>query len=79
MILIDDCSKNYIKTQKVKEADVVGAGDTVIAALSLCLASNLDKLLSIQISNIAAKISVSKSATSTVNFDEIEADIINFL
>lgn len=79
MILIDDCSKNYIKTQKVKEADVVGAGDTVIAALSLCIASNLDKLLSIQISNIAAKISVSKSATSTVNFDEIEADIINFL
>lgn len=79
MILIDDCSKNYIKTEKVKNADVVGAGDTVIAALSLCIASNLEKILSIQISNIAAKISVSKSATSTVNFDEIENDIINLL
>lgn len=79
MILIDDRSKNYIKTQKVKNADVVGAGDTVIAALSLCIASNLEKILSVQISNIAAKISVSKSATSTVNFDEIEDDIINLL
>ncbi len=54
--------------------DVVGAGDTVIAAMALGLAAGLDPVASAQIANRAAGIVVGKVGTAVAYPDEILAD-----
>jgi rfaE bifunctional protein kinase chain/domain len=51
--------------------DVVGAGDTVMAALSVSLGAGLDFHESMHIANIAAGIAVGKQGTVAVAFDEL--------
>jgi rfaE bifunctional protein kinase chain/domain len=51
--------------------DVVGAGDTVMAALSVSLGAGLDFPESMQIANIAAGIAVGKQGTVAVTLDEV--------
>lgn len=51
--------------------DVVGAGDTVMAALSVSLGAGLDFPDSMHIANIAAGIAVGKQGTVAVAFDEV--------
>lgn len=51
--------------------DVVGAGDTVMAALSVSLGAGLDFQSSMQVANIAAGIAVGKQGTVTVGLDEV--------
>ncbi len=53
--------------------DVSGAGDTVLAAMSVLLAAGLDSAEAVELSNIAAGISVSHSGTYCVTFDELES------
>ena len=61
----------HIKANSVNHPDVTGAGDTVIAALSIAYAKTQDIELSAQFANSAAAIAVSKSGTATVTIDEI--------
>ena len=61
----------HIKANSVDHPDVTGAGDTVIAALSIAYAKTQDIELSAQFANSAAAIAVSKSGTATVTIDEI--------
>jgi len=61
----------HIKANPVDHPDVTGAGDTVIAALSIAYAKTQDIELSAQFANSAAAIAVSKSGTATVTIDEI--------
>jgi len=51
--------------------DVSGAGDTVLAALSLSLACNVQIPQALHIANICAQIAISKAGTATVTQEEI--------
>jgi D-beta-D-heptose 7-phosphate kinase/D-beta-D-heptose 1-phosphate adenosyltransferase len=53
--------------------DVSGAGDTVIAALALCLASGLDAETAVELANVAAGIVVGKVGTVPVEKHELLA------
>lgn len=52
--------------------DVSGAGDTVIGALAVMLASGLDLALAMQVANQAAGIVVGKLGTAVVTLDELK-------
>ncbi len=51
--------------------DVTGAGDTVLAALGIALASGLNYAESVHLSNLAAGVVVGKVGTATVSKEEI--------
>jgi len=53
--------------------DVSGAGDTVIAVLALCLASQLKPETAVQLANVAAGIVVGKAGTAPVEKHELLA------
>jgi len=55
--------------------DVSGAGDTVVAAAALAMASGLDPEAAVAIANIAAGIVVGKRGTATASQQEILADL----
>ena len=57
--------------------DVVGAGDTVVAAAALALSAGATLKEAAVISNIAAGIKVGKVGTSTVSIDEIRKELEN--
>lgn len=52
--------------------DVSGAGDTVMAALALCMCNKMSFKKSLHIANVAAGIVVSKHGTATCTAQEIE-------
>ncbi len=54
--------------------DVSGAGDTVVAALSLALAAGADHASAVSIANRAASVVVGKFGTATVTRDELLFD-----
>ena len=61
----------HIKAYTVENPDVTGAGDTVIAALSLAFAKTKDIEISTTVANAAAAVVVGKTGTATVTIDEI--------
>lgn len=58
--------------------DVSGAGDTVIATLSTCLASGLDTISAVQIANVAASIVVKRAGTVPVRWDELYSTVSGY-
>lgn len=66
-----------IKTRVSHVFDVSGAGDTVLAALSLSYASGLDPVRACELASHAASVAVRKPGTSTVSPDELVASIRN--
>ncbi len=65
----------HIPTVAREVYDVSGAGDTVIATLSLALASGANLSKAAKLANIAAGIKVSKIGTAPVHFDELLNEI----
>jgi len=61
----------HIEAHPVENPDVTGAGDTVIATLSLAYAKTNDIELSAKVANAAAAVVVGKPGTATVTIDEI--------
>jgi rfaE bifunctional protein kinase chain/domain len=61
----------HIKSYKVDNPDVTGAGDTVIAALSIAYAKTNNIEFSAKFANAAAAIVVGKIGTASVTIDEI--------
>jgi rfaE bifunctional protein kinase chain/domain len=61
----------HIEPHRVDNPDVTGAGDTVIAALSIAYAKTNDIEYSAKFANAAAAIAVSKAGTASVTIDEI--------
>lgn len=61
----------HIPAQALEVFDVTGAGDTVIASLSLALAAGSSLPEASQIANLAAGVVVAKLGTATVKVDEI--------
>jgi D-glycero-beta-D-manno-heptose-7-phosphate kinase len=66
------CEPNHIPTVARKVFDVSGAGDTVIAAFCLGLASGMNPISAAVISNFAAGIVVGEVGTSVVTVDELK-------
>jgi rfaE bifunctional protein kinase chain/domain len=67
-----DSEPCHIPTIARKVFDVSGAGDTVIGALSLALASGMDRQSAAVISNYAAGLVVGEVGTSVVTSDELK-------
>lgn len=67
----------HIPTVARKVFDVSGAGDTVISALSMGLASGMDKPSAALISNFASGIVVGEVGTSTVSAEDLKTAIRN--
>jgi len=60
-----------IPTHTIQNADVCGAGDSFIAALSLCLCNNLDLEEAISFANKASYVVCSKQGVRTCHISEI--------
>lgn len=75
MMVVD--SDNITKSSGIQlpgPSDTVGAGDTVISALALCLAAEVNPLDAAQFANLAAGVTVQKlRTTGTATGDEIIA------
>ncbi len=65
----------HIEPHKINNPDVTGAGDTVIAALSIAYAKTKDIEFSAKFANAAAAIVVGKKGTASVTIDEINSYI----
>lgn len=66
----------YELPTKAREVyDVTGAGDTVIATLSLCLAAGANLMEGAYIANYAAGLVVRKTGTATTTAEEIKMEI----
>jgi len=68
----------HIKSIARKVYDVTGAGDTVIAAFTLAIASGLDMKSAAFLSNIAAGIVVGEIGTSTVKIDVLRKSAASY-
>ena len=71
MSLISDIPPIHIPTHSEEVFDVSGAGDTVVATLSLCLAAGYDMTTAMKTANIAAGIVVKKIGTATLTIEEL--------
>ncbi|HSS46505.1 MAG TPA: D-glycero-beta-D-manno-heptose-7-phosphate kinase [Burkholderiales bacterium] len=73
MTLFSDGGMLHVPAQAREVYDVSGAGDTVIAALGVMLASGADLPYAVRIANRAAGIVVGKFGTAVVHRDELFA------
>lgn len=65
----------HIRATAHEVFDVVGAGDTVVATLAVCLGSGLPLERAATLANMAAGIVVAKSGTATVSIYELMEEI----
>lgn len=76
MSLISNSAPIHIPTHSEEVFDVSGAGDTVVATLSMCLSIGLDISTAMQIANVAAGIVVKKIGTATLSIGELQQQYI---
>ncbi len=69
--------EELVPTRERTVYDVTGAGDMVLAALAMMLASGCDHKTAVQIANIAGGIEVEKFGVATVTVDEIINEIVS--
>jgi len=77
MCLLDGDSDQQLPAVAREVADVTGAGDTVIAALALALASGATLLEAAVIANTAASVTVGKFGPATLSASELLQAILN--
>lgn len=73
--LIGNDSPVHLPTHSEEVFDVSGAGDTVVAMFSLCLAAGYDLQRAMKMANIAAGVVVKKIGTATLTVDELAASM----
>lgn len=73
MTLFDGSACHHIPTAARDVFDVTGAGDTVIAVFTACLARGDEPLKAAEIANRAAGVVVGKIGTATATWDEINS------
>lgn len=69
------CSKEeaiHIATHSEEVFDVSGAGDTVVAALSLAIAKGIDIKEAIHIANVASGVVIKKMGTASLSINELQ-------
>lgn len=65
-----------VRSKEVK--DVTGAGDTVLATISLALANSLDIKYAAQLANIAAGIAIERSGCARVDLSDLAERLLEF-
>lgn len=75
MSYISDMPPIHIPTHSEEVFDVSGAGDTVVATLSLCLAAGMDIIEAMHTANVAAGIVVKKIGTATLTVEELKSSL----
>jgi len=78
MTVIEKNKITHIPTRAKEVYDVTGAGDTVIATMTLALAAKWKLVEAAEIANFAAGVVVGKVGTATVTVEEILKTIKNF-
>jgi D-beta-D-heptose 7-phosphate kinase / D-beta-D-heptose 1-phosphate adenosyltransferase len=78
MSVIHQGAETHLPTSALQVFDVSGAGDTVVAAMSLGMAAGADPVDAAELANIAAGIVVGKRGTATVSTGEIVAALRPF-
>lgn len=73
MSLIGQGNPIHLPTHSEEVFDVSGAGDTVVATFSLCLAAGFDLVTAMKTANIAAGVVVKKLGTATLTPEELSA------
>jgi len=71
-IVGNDNFVKHIEAHHIENPDVTGAGDTVIAALSIAYAQTNDIEFSAKFANAAAAVVVAKTGTATATIEEIK-------
>jgi D-beta-D-heptose 7-phosphate kinase/D-beta-D-heptose 1-phosphate adenosyltransferase len=71
MVAVSDSEAFAIPTHAKRVFDVTGAGDTVVAALGVCLARGMQMTDACRYANIAAGIQVSQVGTSQVHWSDV--------
>ncbi|MFM8243245.1 MAG: PfkB family carbohydrate kinase, partial [Crocinitomicaceae bacterium] len=69
----------HIDAHRRNIADVSGAGDSVIATATLCLAAEASISQIAEISNIAGGLACEKSGVSTVSLEELQKECFRLL
>jgi D-beta-D-heptose 7-phosphate kinase / D-beta-D-heptose 1-phosphate adenosyltransferase len=69
----EDREVRHLPTRALDVFDVIGAGDTVVAALAVAIGSGLDLVTAAELANQAAGVVVQKRGTSTVSLRELAA------
>lgn len=70
-------SQNFpVRSKEVK--DVTGAGDTVLATISLALANSLDIKYAAQLANIAAGIAIERSGCARIDLSALAERLLEF-
>ena len=75
----DTTEYNHIDAHRRNIADVSGAGDSVIATATLCLAAEASISQIAEISNIAGGLACEKSGVSTVSLEELQKESFRLL
>ena len=75
MSLISDQNILHLPTHSQEVFDVSGAGDTVVAPLSLALTQGQEITEAMRIANVAAGIVVQKIGTATLSVEELNANL----
>lgn len=75
MSYISDMPPIHIPTHSEEVFDVSGAGDTVVATLSLCLATGMNMIQAMHTANVAAGIVVKKVGTATLTIEELKSSL----
>ncbi|WP_042151742.1 MULTISPECIES: bifunctional D-glycero-beta-D-manno-heptose-7-phosphate kinase/D-glycero-beta-D-manno-heptose 1-phosphate adenylyltransferase HldE [unclassified Pseudoalteromonas] len=79
MSLITKDEKHDFAAQVLEVSDVTGAGDTVIATLSVMLAAGMPAKNSVEVANLAAGIVVGKLGAGTVSPEELGHKLSQYL
>lgn len=72
MTLIEAEHTSHLPAYAKEVFDVTGAGDTVIATLAACLATNTDPIDAMALANLAASLVVNKLGAATVSTPELQ-------
>jgi D-beta-D-heptose 7-phosphate kinase/D-beta-D-heptose 1-phosphate adenosyltransferase len=75
MLVVGERSIEQIPTLAREVFDVTGAGDTVVAALAVALACEVDFYAACELANAAAGLVVGKRGAAQVSLDEIQASV----
>ncbi len=79
MSLISNTEKHDFAAQVQEVADVTGAGDTVIATLTVMLGAGMSAKDAVEVANVAAGVAVSKLGAATVSPEELGRKLSHYL
>jgi bifunctional ADP-heptose synthase (sugar kinase/adenylyltransferase) len=71
MLFTDEQPPVHLPAMARKVYDVTGAGDTVIAALSLAIGTGADLLTAASLANLAAGLAVERVGTTVLNLETL--------